>query len=43
MTWDAWPATAQDYDLLLFDSSMNLVASSTNVQNGTQPPQEVIG
>ena len=42
LTWDAWPATDQDYDLLLFDSSMNLVASSTNVQNGTQPPQEEI-
>ncbi len=42
LTWDAWPATDQDYDLLLFDSSMKLVASSTNVQNGTQPPQEVI-
>jgi subtilisin family serine protease len=40
MTWDAWPATGQDYDLLLFDSSMNLVASSTNWQTGTQPPQE---
>ncbi|OGP88515.1 MAG: hypothetical protein A2156_03575 [Deltaproteobacteria bacterium RBG_16_48_10] len=42
MTWDAWPATGQDYDLLLFDGSMKLVASSTNVQNGTQPPQESI-
>jgi len=42
LTWDAWPGTAQDYDLLLFDSSMNLVASSTNVQNGTQPPEEEI-
>jgi subtilisin family serine protease len=42
MTWDAWPETAQDYDLLLFDSSMQLVASSTNVQNGTQPPEEEI-
>ncbi len=43
LTWDAWPATGQDYDLLLFDSSLNLVASSTSIQNGTQPPQEVIG
>jgi len=43
LTWDAWPATDQDYDLLLFDSSMNLVASSTSIQNGTQPPQEGIG
>ena len=43
LTWDAWPATAQDYDLLLFDGSLNLVASSTNIQDGTQPPQEVVG
>jgi len=40
LTWDAWPATDQDYDLLLFNSSMELVASSTNWQTGTQPPQE---
>jgi hypothetical protein len=43
LTWDAWPATNQDYDLLLFDSSLNLVASSTSIQDGTQPPQEAIG
>jgi subtilisin family serine protease len=42
MTWDAWPATDQDYDLLLYNSSMTLVSSSTNVQNGTQPPEEEI-
>ncbi len=42
LTWDAWPATGQDYDLLLFDSSKNLVAYSTSVQDGTQPPQEGI-
>jgi subtilisin family serine protease len=42
LTWDAWPGTAQDYDLLLFDGSMNLVASSTNVQDGTQPPEEEV-
>ncbi|HSB05555.1 MAG TPA: S8 family serine peptidase [Thermodesulfobacteriota bacterium] len=42
LTWDAWPATDHDYDLLLFDSSKNLVASSTTPQTGTQPPQEGI-
>lgn len=42
LTWDAWPATDQDYDLLLFDSSMQLVASSTGFQTGTQPPEESI-
>jgi subtilisin family serine protease len=42
LTWDAWPATDQDYDLLLFNSAMELVASSTNLQTGTQPPEEAI-
>ena len=42
LTWDAWPATSQDYDLLLFDSSLNMVASSISVQNGSQPPQEEV-
>ncbi len=42
LTWDAWPATDQDYDLLLFDHSMNLVASSTGWQTGSQPPQEAV-
>ena len=40
LTWDAWPETDQDYDLLLFNSSMEMVASSTIWQTGTQPPQE---
>ena len=42
LTWDAWPVTDQDYDLLLFDSSFSLVAWSTNAQTGTQPPAEEI-
>ena len=42
LTWDAWPATDQDYDLLLYDGLMTLVASSTNVQDGTQPPEEEV-
>jgi subtilisin family serine protease len=42
LTWDAWPVTNQDYDLYLFNSSMELVASSTSVQDGTQPPDEEI-
>ncbi len=42
LTWDAWPTTDQDYDLYLFDSDFNLVASSTNAQTGTQPPTEKI-
>ena len=42
LTWDAWPATDQDYDLLLFNSAMKLVDYSTGWQTGTQPPQEGI-
>ena len=42
LTWDAWPATDQDYDLGLFDSNINLVASSEDYQTGTQPPTEAI-
>lgn len=42
LTWDAWPVTDQDYDLLLYDHSMVLVANSFTWQNGTQPPGEII-
>ena len=42
LTWDVWPTTDQDYDLYLYDSDSNLVASSTNRQTGTQPPTEKI-
>ncbi|MBA7634852.1 hypothetical protein ES703_42450 [subsurface metagenome] len=42
LTWDAWPTTNQDYDLYLYDSDFNLVASSTNAQTGIQPPTEKI-
>jgi hypothetical protein len=41
-TWDAWPATDQDYDLYLVDEWGNTVAGSTAYQNGTQEPAEVI-
>jgi subtilisin family serine protease len=43
MTWNDWPASAQDYDIYLFqivDSSQNIVAGSENTQDGTQPPVE---
>ena len=42
LTWDAWPTTDQDYELYLYDSDLNLVASSTDVQTGSQPPTEKI-
>ncbi len=40
LTWDAWPETDQDYDLLLYDSSMTLVGASMSIQSGIQPPSE---
>jgi subtilisin family serine protease len=42
LTWEAWPFTNQDYDIGLFDSDINLVEASVNVQDGTQPPTEAI-
>jgi subtilisin family serine protease len=42
MTWDAWPATNQDYDLFLLDSSFNIVDSSLTRQTGTRTPTERI-
>jgi subtilisin family serine protease len=42
LTWEAWPTTDQDYDLELYDSDMDLVASSNDIQTGTQPPTEAI-
>ncbi|MCK4579828.1 MAG: S8 family serine peptidase, partial [Dehalococcoidia bacterium] len=41
-TWDAWPATDQDYDLYLVDEWGNVVAGSGSYQNGTQEPTERI-
>jgi len=43
LTWDAWPATDQDYDLYLVRVPMGIVvAQSTNTQDGTQPPGEAV-
>ncbi|OGW17775.1 MAG: hypothetical protein A3G93_14935, partial [Nitrospinae bacterium RIFCSPLOWO2_12_FULL_45_22] len=43
LTWNAWPTTNQDYDLYLYDSSLNSsVARSENLQTGTQSPTESI-
>lgn len=42
LTWDAWPVTDQDFDLLLYNSTFEVVASSTSIQNGTQPPRETL-
>ncbi|HZV13081.1 MAG TPA: S8 family serine peptidase, partial [Candidatus Kapabacteria bacterium] len=40
LTWNEWPIATSDYDLYLYNNSGTVVASSTNVQNGTQPPTE---
>ena len=40
MNWDDYPASDQDYDLYVFDSNLNVVASSENPQDGSQPPEE---
>jgi subtilisin family serine protease len=42
LTWNAWPATDQDYDFLLLDSSFNIVAKNNDPQTGAQPPVEKI-
>jgi subtilisin family serine protease len=42
LTWNAWPATAIDYDMEIIDGGGNVVLASTNVQSGTQPPYEDI-
>ncbi len=41
LNWsDTWGASANDYDLLLFNNIGNLVSYSANVQNGTGNPYE---
>ena len=42
LTWDAWPVTDQDFDLLLYDDSFTLVAASMGAQTGTQTPVEEV-
>ena len=39
---DPWGASANDYDLFLIDADGNVVGSSTNTQDGSQDPIEVI-
>ncbi|NOZ48596.1 MAG: S8 family serine peptidase [Chloroflexi bacterium] len=41
LSWDAWPVTTDDYDLLLYHGA-NLVALSENVQDGSQAPTEAL-
>ncbi|MSO96199.1 MAG: hypothetical protein EXQ81_10495 [Thermoleophilia bacterium] len=41
LKWDNWPASAQDFDLYLVNStSSTIAAGSENFQDGSQPPLE---
>ena len=40
---DPLGASNNDYDLFVFDSSFNFITGSTNIQNGTQDPFEIVG
>lgn len=42
LSWDDWPASTQNYDLLLQDAQGRTVAASTTAQRGSQPPTEAI-
>ena len=41
LSWDAWPATADDYDLYLYRGGQ-WVARSDEPQTGTEPPTEAL-
>ena len=43
LTWDAWPTTNQDYDLVLYDSSFNFVTESHDQQalSAQEPTEEI--
>lgn len=40
LTWNDWPASANDYDLYLFNNNGTQVAASQRIQSGTEPPVE---
>lgn len=42
LTWDAWPATNQDYDLYLLDSNLVSVKQSETRQAGTEPTERIV-
>jgi len=41
-TWDDWEVTDQDYDVLLYDASLNYLTGEMTRQTGFQPPYEVL-
>jgi hypothetical protein len=43
LTWDGWPVTSEDFDLYVVHMPSGMtVASSTNTQDGRQPPTEYV-
>ncbi|HWR26690.1 MAG TPA: Ig-like domain-containing protein, partial [candidate division Zixibacteria bacterium] len=42
LSWDGWPASDQDYDLYLYNSTGDLIAFSDNPQTGFENPAERI-
>lgn len=42
LSWDEWPYSNNDYDLLLYDENQLFIKKSDNRQNGNQPPTEAI-
>ncbi len=42
LSWDSWPTTSIDYDLDLLDATGTVIATASNVQNGTQQAYEEI-
>jgi subtilisin family serine protease len=40
LTWDRWPTTDQDYDLVVFDSALTSYWTWNTAQTGSQPPVE---
>ena len=43
LTWDGWPVTSDDFDLYVVHIPSGItVASSTNTQDGRQPPTEFV-
>src|SRR5262249_19545775 len=42
LKWDEWPIAKSDFDLGLYSETNKLLASSTTVQSGSQPPREAL-
>ncbi len=40
LTWNDWPASSNDYDLILVDNSNNQQVASERIQSGTETPIE---